>query len=150
MKDIKYIIADNVKLYRKKQNLTQFELAEKAELSVDSIKRIEHGSRTMSLENFARIADALVVPLSYLLYENLNEIPITERILNILNSKGVNQQKYLVSMLEEMSPGLDKLYSIYKKDEKGVQGILCAFFGKKIVVRKFIRAVKIFPFFAKK
>ena len=26
MKDIKYIIADNVKLYRKKQNLTQFEL----------------------------------------------------------------------------------------------------------------------------
>ncbi|MDE7202379.1 MAG: helix-turn-helix transcriptional regulator, partial [Lachnospiraceae bacterium] len=52
MKDIKYIIADSVKLYRKKQNLTQFELAEKAELSVDSIKRIEHGSRTMSLENF--------------------------------------------------------------------------------------------------
>jgi transcriptional regulator with XRE-family HTH domain len=43
MKDIKYIIADNVKLYRKKQNLTQFELAEKAELSADSIKRIEHG-----------------------------------------------------------------------------------------------------------
>ena len=32
MKDIKYIIADNVKLYRKKQNLTQFEIAEKAEL----------------------------------------------------------------------------------------------------------------------
>ena len=120
MNDIKYIIADNVKLYRKKRNLTQFELAEKAELSIDSIKRIEHGSRTMSLENFMRIADALAVPLSYLLYENLNEIPITERILNILNSKGVNQQKYLVSMLEEMSPGLDKLYSIYKKDEKGV------------------------------
>ena len=110
MKDIKYIIADNVKLYRKKQNLTQFELAEKAELSADSIKRIEHGGgRTMPLENFMRTADALVVPLSYLLYENLNEIPITERILNILNSKGVNQQKYLVSMLEEMSLGLDKL-----------------------------------------
>ena len=109
MKDIKYIIADNVKLYRKKQNLTQFELAEKAELSVDSIKRIEHGSRTMSLENFMRIADALAVPLSYLLYENLNEIPITERILNILNSKSVNQQEYLVHMLEEMSLGLDKL-----------------------------------------
>ena len=48
MKDIRYIIADNVKLYRKKQNLTQFELAEKAELSVDSIKRIERASRTMS------------------------------------------------------------------------------------------------------
>ena len=109
MNDIKYIIADNVKLYRKKRNLTQFELAEKAELSVDSIKRIEHGSRTMSLENFMRIADALAVPLSYLLYENLNEIPISERILNVLNSKNASQQEYLVHMLEEMSFGLDRL-----------------------------------------
>ena len=106
---IKYIIADNVKLYRKKQNLTQFELAEKTELSVDSIKRIEHGSRTMSLENFMRIADALDVPLSYLMYENLNLIPITERILNILNSKSGKQQEYLLHMLEEMSFGLDNL-----------------------------------------
>lgn len=103
MNDIKYIIADNVKVYRKKQNLTQLELAEKAELSVDSIKRIEHGSRTMSLENFMRIADALAVPLSYLLYENLNEIPTIERILNILNRKSEKQQEYLVHMLEEMS-----------------------------------------------
>ncbi len=63
----------------------------------------------MSLENFMRTADALAVPLSYLSYENLNEIPITVRILNILNSKSVNQQKYLVHMLEEMFPGLDKL-----------------------------------------
>ena len=109
MNDIKYIIADNVKLYRKKRNLTQLELAEKAELSIDSIKRIEHGSRTMSLENFMRIADALAVPLSYLLYENLNEIPITERILNVLNSKSGKQQEYLVHMLEEMVKGLDKL-----------------------------------------
>ncbi len=109
MKDIRYIIADNVKLYRKKQNLTQLELAEKAELSVDSIKRIEHGSRTMSLENFMRIADALAVPLSYLLYESLNEIPITERILNVLNSKNAKQQEYLVHMLEEMSFGMDRL-----------------------------------------
>lgn len=105
----KIIIADNVKLYRKKQNLTQFELAEKAELSVDSIKRIEHGSRTMSLENFMRIADALAVPLSYLMYEDLNQIPITERILNILNSRSGKQQEYLLHMLEELSFGLDRL-----------------------------------------
>lgn len=109
MKDMKYIIADNVKLYRKNLNLTQFELAEKAELSVDSIKRIEHKSRTMSLENFMRIADALAVPLSYLMYENLNQIPVTERILNILNSKSEKQQEYLLHMLEEISFGLDRL-----------------------------------------
>lgn len=109
MNHTKYIIADNVKLYRKKQNLTQFELAEKAELSIDSIKRIEHGSRTMSLENFMRIADALDVPLSFLVYENLNKIPITERILNTLNSKSCKQQEYLLHMLEELAFVLDKL-----------------------------------------
>lgn len=65
MKDIRYIIADNVRLYRKKENLTQAELAERADLSLDSIKRIEGGKRTMSLENFIRLSDALHVPLSF-------------------------------------------------------------------------------------
>lgn len=32
MKDIKYIIADNVRLYRKQRNLTQLELAESGSL----------------------------------------------------------------------------------------------------------------------
>ena len=41
MKDIRNIIADNVRLYRKKENLPQAELAERADLSLDTIKRIE-------------------------------------------------------------------------------------------------------------
>lgn len=44
----------------------------------------------MLSENFVRIADALAVLLSYLMYENFNEVPITEHILNILNSKSIN------------------------------------------------------------
>ncbi|GFI29990.1 hypothetical protein IMSAGC013_01377 [Lachnospiraceae bacterium] len=110
MKDIRYIIADNVRLYRKQRNLTQLELAERADLSVDSIKRVERGSRTMSLENFMRIADALDVSVSYLLYENQKKIPITERIQNVLNDKSEKQQEYLIHMLEEMARGLDKLF----------------------------------------
>lgn len=52
MKEQKYIIADNVRLYRKKEGLTQMELAERADLSLDSIKRIEGGKRSMSLDSF--------------------------------------------------------------------------------------------------
>lgn len=51
MKDIKYIIADNVRLYRKRENLTQAELAERANLSLDSIKRLEG-------DNYGRYIDA--------------------------------------------------------------------------------------------
>lgn len=35
MKDIRYIIADNVRLYRKRENLTQAELAERSELLLE-------------------------------------------------------------------------------------------------------------------
>ena len=68
MKDNEYVIADNVRFYRKKANLTQAQLAERAELSLDSIKRVEAGKRTMSLENFLRLSDALRIPLTFLLY----------------------------------------------------------------------------------
>lgn len=109
MKDIQYIIANNVRLYRKKQNLTQVELAEQADLSLDSIRRVEGGKRTMSLQNFMRIADALKVPLSFLLYENADAIPETERLLCIFEGKSQKQKQYMLHMLQEMAEGLDKL-----------------------------------------
>lgn len=108
MRDIRYIIADNMKLYRKKQKLTQMKLAELADLSVDSIKRIEAGQRSMSLENFLRLADALQVPLSFLLYEQA-EIPELEQLNNILKGRSDKQKKYLLHMLQEMVEGMDKL-----------------------------------------
>lgn len=109
MKDIRYIIADNVKLYRKKENLTQTELAERAELSLDSIKRIEGGKRTMSLENFLRVSDALHIPLFYLLHEEKTDIPEAEQIREILKGRDSRQRTYLLHMLHEMAKELDKL-----------------------------------------
>lgn len=110
MKDIRYIIADNVKLYRKKEKLTQMKLAERAELSLDSVKRIESGKRTMSLENFLRIADALQVSLSLLLYEQESIMPELEQISNILKGRSDDQKRYLLHMLQEMAEGMDKLF----------------------------------------
>lgn len=108
MKDIKYIIADNMKLYRKKQKLTQMKLAELADLSVDSIKRIQGGQRSMSLENFLRLSDALQVPLSFLLYEQA-EMPELEQVSNILKDRSPKQKKFLLHMLQEMAEEMDKL-----------------------------------------
>lgn len=108
MKDIRYIIADNLKLYRKKQKLTQMKLAELADLSVDSIKRIEAGQRSMSLENFLRLAEALHVPLSFLLHEQ-SEMPELEQVSSILKGRSDKQKKYLLHMLQEMAEGMDKL-----------------------------------------
>ena len=109
LKDTRYIIADNVKYYRRREHITQMELAEQADLSLDSIKRIEGGKRTMSLENFMRVAEALHVPLSFLVYEQGSLMPETERICCILDGRSQSQREYLLHMLQEMSEGMDKL-----------------------------------------
>lgn len=109
MKDIKYIIADNVRLFRKRECLTQMELAEHADLSWDTVKRLEAGKHTMSLENFLRVADALNVPLHELLYEEKEEAPEIERIKEILQGRESKQREYLLHMLSEMAKELDKL-----------------------------------------
>ncbi len=108
MKELRYIIADNLKLYRKKQNLTQTKLAELSELSVDSIKRIEAGQRSMSVENFERLADALQVPLSFLLYEQA-DTPELEQISSILRGRGCRQKKFLLRMLRALAEESDGL-----------------------------------------
>lgn len=92
-----------------KQNLTQVELAERADLSLDSIKRIESGKRTMSLDNFFRLLDALHVPSSFLLYEHVDKMSEAERIQCILRGRSESQKKYLFHMFKEMAKGLGKL-----------------------------------------
>lgn len=108
MKDIKYIIADNVRFYRKKADLTQAGLAERAELSLDTIKRIEAGKRTMSLENFLGLSDALRIPLTFLLYEQKDRMPDEERIWGILKGRSDGQKEYLLHMLQEIADGIDR------------------------------------------
>lgn len=101
MKDIGYIIADNVRLNRKRESLTQAELTERAELSLDSIKRIEDGKRTMSLENFIRLSDAIHVQLSFLLYEQKEDMSDIEQISYVLKGRSAKERKYLLYMLQE-------------------------------------------------
>ena len=68
-----------------------------------------HRNIHMSSENFMRIVDALEIPLSYLLYEKLNEIPLTELIKNVLYDRSEKQKEHLLHMLEEMAKGMDRL-----------------------------------------
>lgn len=109
MKDIKYIIADNVRLYRKKGNLTQLELAERAELSLDSVKRVEGGKTTLSLENFLRLAEAINVFPSYLISEGIDGLPEMEQIHGILKGRTEKQKIFLIHILKQMSEEMDNL-----------------------------------------
>ena len=63
MADIKKKFGVRLFQLRSKAGMTQDKLAEKASLSIDSIRRIENGSRSPSFDSQERISDALGIDL---------------------------------------------------------------------------------------
>jgi len=73
MKDIKEIIAENLISLRKKNNLTQNELAKKLNYSDNTVSRWEHAEITPSIETLQEIANIYNVSLESLIKENVVE-----------------------------------------------------------------------------
>lgn len=65
------IIGKNIKEARQKKQMSQAELAEKADLSAGYISFIETGARGLSIEAFINLANALEVSADELFAENL-------------------------------------------------------------------------------
>lgn len=64
----------NIRKYRKKMGLSQFELAEKSDVSPSYIGYIERAKKTPSLKTILKIADSLNISVSVLLGENIEEL----------------------------------------------------------------------------
>lgn len=70
IKDLKLVLAENVKHYRKEKGLSQEDLAFETGLHRTYISSIERGKRNVSIENVAKIADALhKLPYQLLYYQ---------------------------------------------------------------------------------
>jgi len=67
MVDIKKRLGVRISQLRLEAGMTQSKLAEKSNLSIDSISRIERGDRAPSLESLEKIAEALGVDPAELL-----------------------------------------------------------------------------------
>ena len=50
------IIAGNIRKERKRFGMTQAELAERADISLDTIKSVENGRRAMSLDTYLTVS----------------------------------------------------------------------------------------------
>ena len=72
-KQLYEVIAENIKKERKKLCMTQGQLAERADLSLDTIKSVEHGRRAMSLDTYLKIVQALnTTPLALMSWKCSN------------------------------------------------------------------------------
>ena len=74
MKDIKEIIAKNLVDLRKKNNLTQNDLAKKLQYSDNTISRWEHAEITPSIETLQKISEIYNIDIGDLLKENITQI----------------------------------------------------------------------------
>ena len=86
MKNIKETIANNITELRKKNNLTQNDLAKKLNYSDNTISRWEHAEITPSVENLQAIAEIFSIDIGDLFKENVTKT-ITKNNKNIFINK---------------------------------------------------------------
>lgn len=108
-----------IKLTRVRENMTQEQLAERADISSSYVSAIERGKQSVSLEYVNRIADALNVPVSELLvyekgegYAAVEEIAASEREKNEYEGKYIARQKKMNQINEMLSRCGDKEFQI--------------------------------------
>lgn len=75
-KELYRVIGKNIKLYRKLSKLTQVQLAEKAEISISYLSKIEADScdKSMSISMLNQIANALDVEITDFFKEENNNV----------------------------------------------------------------------------
>jgi transcriptional regulator with XRE-family HTH domain len=100
MADIRKKLGVRISQLRMKAGMTQAKLSEEADLSVDSISRIERGDRAPSLESLEKIAEALKVDPAELLNFKGKELkalaecaPECLELWNLLRNKKRDQIK---------------------------------------------------------
>lgn len=74
-------IGDNIKHYRKSQNLTQKQLAERANIAVITLQQYEAGKRSPRPQQLENLAKALNINSNMLIFTNSTELDIFEEVL---------------------------------------------------------------------
>jgi len=107
MKDIKKSFGSKVRYYRKKQDLTQWTLADKANLHYTYIGAIERGEKNITLENIFKIANALNVSIVELL--DFSQ-PVSEK----KKPDELMKSKIYKILKNKTEKEMDKIYKILK------------------------------------
>lgn len=104
-------IAYNIKKERKKQYISQAQLAERADISLDTIKSIETGRRSMSLGTYLRIVEALETTPVALMNKGQSDEYIDQLLFMVTNCSN-RERKFVLHMVEQLIKGQER----YLKD----------------------------------
>ena len=102
--DIQNRLGENVKRIRKEQKLTQFQLAEKAELSEETVKNIELSRCWTSDKNLAKITKALQVDIHCLFLPVSSSFDTDSKDSSVIKKAiAENLKSYVDSVLGEIT-----------------------------------------------
>jgi len=100
--------SQHVRQLRRARNLTQEALADRSGLSADSIRRLEHGSFSPSLDTLVKLCIGLDLLLStfFSAFELLDN-DIARELIDLLNRRSPAEQVLAMTMLRAMFAGMD-------------------------------------------
>ena len=100
------IIVDNIRKERRRLGMTQAELAERADISLDTIKSVENGRRAMSLDTYLNIVNALESSSMVLMSQKHTQKHI-ERFVFMMNWRDEREIEFALHMVEQLLRGQD-------------------------------------------
>lgn len=101
------MIADNVRQERKRLGMTQAQLAERADLSIDTIKGVESGRRAMTLDTYLKIVQALeTTPFSFI-GDMESRKDYIQRFMFMTSERSNHEIEFVLHLVEQILKGQD-------------------------------------------
>lgn len=104
------IIAGNIRKERRRLGMTQAELTERADISLDTIKGVENGRRAMSLDTYLNIVHALESSPMVLMSRKHPQKHI-ECFAFMMNRRDEREIEFALHMEEQLLRGQDNYLS---------------------------------------
>ncbi len=108
-----------IRLARVRENMTQEQLAERADISASYVSAIERGKQSVSLEYMDRIADALQIPVSEMLmcgkhdrYAAEKQNAAFERVKSEYEGRYITRRKMMNQINEMLSRCGDREFQL--------------------------------------
>lgn len=105
-KDLYKMIAGNIRKERERLQITQAELAERADISVDTVRSIEYGRRAMTLDTYLGIVQALETS-PYALMSREQSEKYMERFNFMVKQRSEGEIEFVLHMVEQLLKGQD-------------------------------------------
>ena len=111
------ILGANIRKYRKQIGITQEQLAEKADISVSHLAKIETHARAMGMKTYIRLLEAMDIPIKeHFIHMGTakKDMMLKEKIWYLVQDCDERETSLLIYSIEGIKKGLKK----YQQDSR--------------------------------